>query len=221
MATVDGLCTLSSVKLLLNISDTSKDALLEMLITKASAAICAYTERTFKRATYTAEPHTVNGLPYLYLSQWPIQSVSAVTLGSETLIVNDGYFMSSEDAMAGRLYRPQLWSGTMLTRGLIPDSYEGDRDISVTYIAGYYLPDDVTVPPASPHYVPGAVDSLPIDLQAIAEAAVCARYGAIVKGADGLASINEGGVSYTFEPGGSLLTDTLKKALARYRRFAA
>ena len=221
MAAVDGLCTLANVKLLLGVGDTTKDALLEMLITRASAAICAQTGRVLKRATYTPEPYAVNGQPYLYLKQWPIQTLTSVTLGGAALTANVDYYMSAADAAVGRIYRPQGWNGAMLTRGLVPDAFEGDRDILVTYTAGYYLPDDVTVAPAAAHYVAGAADSLPADLQAIAEAAVCIRYGAITKGADGLTSIKEGGTAYTFTPGDSLLNADLKKALARYARIAA
>ena len=221
MAAVDGLCTLANVKLLLGIGDTTKDTLLEMLITKASAAICAHTGRVLKRATYTAEPYAVNGQLYLYLRQWPIQTLTSVTLGGVVLTVNEDYYMSAADAAQGRIYKPDGWNGAMLTRGLVPDYYEGDRDILVTYEAGYYLPDDVTVAPATAHYVAGAADSLPADLQAIAEAAVCGRYGAIQKGADGLTSMKEGQVAYTFAEGDSLLNADLKKALSSFKRFAA
>jgi hypothetical protein len=81
MSAVDGLCTLANVKLLLGIetSDTTQDALLEFIITKASAAIRRETGRIFKRATYTAEPYAVNGQTYLYLKQWPIQPRTSVT----------------------------------------------------------------------------------------------------------------------------------------------
>ena len=221
MAAVDGLCTLANVKLLLGVGDTTKDTLLEMLITRASAAICAQTGRVLKRATYTSEPYAVNGQPYLYLKQWPIQTLTSVTLGGALLTVDVDYYMSAADAAVGRIYRPQGWNGAMLSRGLIPDAYDGDRDILVTYEAGYYLPDDVTTAPATPHYVAGSADSLPADLEAIAEAAVCIRYGTIQKGADGLTSLKEGQVAYTFAAGDSLLNTDLKKALSAYKRLAA
>jgi len=214
MAAVDGLCTLANVKLLLGIGDTTQDTLLEGLITRASAAICAHTGRVLKRATYTSEPYAVNGQLYLYLQQWPIQAITSITLGGAALAVNEDYYMSAADAAQGRIYKPDGWNGAMLTRGLVPDYYEGDRDILITYEAGYYLPDDG-------EYEAGAADSLPADLQAIAEAAVCGRYGAIQKGADGLTSMKEGQVAYTFAEGGSLLSNDLKKALSSYRRFAA
>lgn len=221
MSAVDGLCTLANVKLLLGIGDTTQDTLLEALITRASAAICAHTGRVLKRATYTSEPYAVNGQLYLYLNQWPIQTLTSVTLGGVVLTVNADYYMSAADASVGRIYRAQGWNGAMLMRGLVPDAYEGDRDILVTYTAGYYLPDDITVSPATAHYVAGAADSLPFDLQAIAEAAVCGRYGNIQKGADGLTSMKEGQVAYTFAEGGSLLDTDLKKALSGYKRIAA
>ncbi|HQM02117.1 MAG TPA: phage head-tail connector protein [Ruminococcus flavefaciens] len=220
MATVDGLCTLASVKLLLGISDTSKDALLESFISEASAEICTYTGRVFKRATYTSEPYAVNGQLYLYLKQWPIQSVISVKLGDLELTLDLNYCMSDADAAIGRLYRPQGWYGKTIKRGLVPDSYEGDRDILVSYIAGYYLPDDTTTPPATPHYVAGASDSLPIDLQAIAKAAVCLRYNAIQKGVDGLSSMSEGGVSYSFTESTNFLNADIKRALTSYKRYA-
>ena len=209
------------MKLLLGISDTSQNALLEMLITKASTSICTYTVRTLKRATYTAEPYAVNGQLYLYLKAWPIQTLTSVTLGGAVLALGSDYFMSDEDADQGRIYRPQGWNGKMITRGLVPDAFEGDRDILVSYVAGYYLPDDVTVSPATAHYVAGATDSLPFDLQAIAEAAVCIRYGAITKGSDGLSSMKEANAAYVFSPGDSLLNSDLKKALQNYKRIAA
>jgi hypothetical protein len=110
-----------------------------------------------------------------------------------------------------RFYRARLERATLSSAN--PRGYEGDRTSS-DLRPGYYLPDDAG-------YVEGAAASLPLDLQEIAEAAVLERYSLNEKGANGLTSIKEGGVAYTFAPGAGLLSDELKKALRGYKRYAA
>jgi Phage gp6-like head-tail connector protein len=158
MAIIDGLTTLANVKQRLNIAsaDTSRDALLEALINDASALIISKLKRDLKRITHTSEKHASVPSSYLLLNARPIQSVSSVILSGTALASgsDSGYYLSGEDQLAGRLYRPIGWLGSMLVRGVTLDPYEGYRDISVTYVSGYYLPADVG-------YVQGASHSLP------------------------------------------------------------
>lgn len=205
MAIVDGLTTLAAVKLEAGIAtaDTSQDTLIEALITSASAAIRAYLKRDVKRTTYTDETYSVNNHQYLYLREYPIQEVTSITLVGVAQTLNTDYFMNSDDSVAGRLYRPLGWTGQYYTRGTFPDIYAGARDIKTTYISGWYLPADVTTPPADPHYVAGDPASLPLALQFACNRAVLTRFRQAIQQADGLKALSEGGLSYTWLDGTS------------------
>ena len=188
MAIVDGLTTLAAVKLEAGISDTSKDTLLEALINSTSAAIRVYLDREVTRTTHTAELYAVNANQYLYLKEYPVQSVTTVTLGGATQAANADYWL---DSAPGRLYRPAGWVGTYYTRGTFPDIYAGARDISVTYVAGWYLPADGA-------YVAGAAASLPLAISYACNRAVVSRLRTVLNQADGVKQYSEGGISTTW-----------------------
>lgn len=188
MAIVDGLTTLAAVKAEALISDTTQDTLLEALITSASAAIRAYLDREIKRTTHTGEAYAVNGHQYLYLREYPVQSVTSITAAGAALTVNVDYWLDIEP---GRLYKPSGWTGSYYTRGTFPDVYAGAREILVTYVAGFYLP-------AEAGYVAGAAASLPAALQYAATRAVLTRFRAIQNQADGVKQYSEGGISTTW-----------------------
>jgi len=219
MAIVDGLTTLAAVKLEAGIavSDTSQDTTLEALITSASAAIRLHLKRDVKRTTYTGETYAVNNHQNLYLNEYPIQEVTTISVSGVLQTLGTDYFMSAQDAKSGRLYRPGAWVGSYYSRGTFPDIYAGARDISVTYKAGWYLPSD-------PLYVAGALDSLPLALQYACNRAVLTRYRMAIQSADGLKSLSEGGLSYTwldplyFKPGNGGFDDITASMLAPYVR---
>lgn len=226
MAIVDGLTTLAAVKLEAGIAtaDTTNDTLLEALITSASAAARVYLKRDVKRTTYTDETYAVNNSQLLYLRQYPIQSVTSITLLGVTQTLGTDYQMSADDARAGRLYRALGWVGTYYTRGTFPDIYAGARDIKTTYVAGWYLPADVTVAPADPHYVAGDDSSLPLALSYACTRAVVVRFSTIATQADGLKQLSEGGLSYTwfgpenYSAGGGGFDSITQAMLAPYVR---
>jgi hypothetical protein len=191
MAVIDGLTTVNAVKLEAGISDTSQDALIEALISSCSSAIRLYTDRELTRTTHTDELYSVNACQYLYLKQYPVQSVTSITLGGALQVLNTDYYLGSDDAAAGRLYRPGGWVGNYYTRGTFPDIYAGARDVKTTYIAGWYLPAD-------PLYVAGAAASLPIGLMYACTRAVISRYRTIINQAEGVKQYSEGGISTTW-----------------------
>lgn len=188
MAIINGLTTLAAVKLSLGITDTTQDSLLESLINAASSAIVAYVDRDIKRTTYTSQRYAVNGHQYLYLKQYPVQSVTSVTLGGAAQTVTVDYFIDSEQ---GRLYRPNGWVGLCYARGTFPDAFAGARDIIVTYVAGWYLPADLG-------YVAGAADSLPLALGDACLRAVATRFAQAKNNANGVEQYSEGGISTTW-----------------------
>lgn len=191
MAIVDGLTTLAAVKLEAGITDTSRDTLLEALINSASSAMRAYLDREIVRTTHTDELYAVNACQYLYLREYPIQSVTSVTLDGAAQVLNTDYFLGADDAKAGRLYKPTGWVGAYYARGTFPEVYAGARGVKVTYIAGWYLPADAL-------YVAGAAASLPLALSYACNRAVVSRFRTIVSNADGVQQYSEGGISTTW-----------------------
>jgi hypothetical protein len=213
---IDGFATLADVKRALRISDTSSDALIEQIVSDVSAKIATYCKQSLKRATYTSEPYAVNNSLFLYLNNAPIQAVASVVVSGGVLVssIASGYYMSGEDALAGRLYKPTGWTGPLFARGTFPDAFAGTRAIEVTYTAGYYLPSD-------PLYVAGNAASLPmaITFATIRETAI--RYNKTIHNADGLTSLSEGGLSYTWQLLGrsnSGLTDETCASLSNFVR---
>ena len=71
------LTTLADLKTYLGISDSSEDALLNLLIADADAAILGYIGRTIEQATLT-EYYSGDGPQMLVLKQRPVTAVTSV-----------------------------------------------------------------------------------------------------------------------------------------------
>lgn len=148
------LTTLQRVKLELGVSGTTDDAVLVGMIDRASSAIATETRRTFGIETVT-ETLDGTGSRLLGLTRTPIIEITEVTEDSSA--ITD---YSVEDADAGALYRAngwgrsgglRMWGTEAFSSGYILPGYQ-DQRYSVTYEAGYRLPDE-----ASPT-LPGAVE---------------------------------------------------------------
>ena len=80
------LCTLADVKAWLGRSDANSDAVLAGLIARTSRQILSYLRRP------TVLPHAVNeirdgtGGETLVLREWPVLSISALTIGAQTIL---------------------------------------------------------------------------------------------------------------------------------------
>lgn len=205
------LCSLSDVKTLLGITDTTQDAKLTLLIKEASAQIEGYLGYKLGRQEYTEELHSVNNRQLITLNHFPIQSVSACEIGGEA--VTD-YKILPEYARWGNLYRGGGWCGAYYTRGFTHDVVSGFWNIKVTYIAGYYLPD-------MEGYVEGADASLPYDIVSICQQTVTERYAINSMGAVGLKGHTEGHISDTYSDDANVkgLSDSAKRALAKYQSY--
>lgn len=204
------LCSLSDVKVMLNISasDTSLDDKLNLLIKQVSAQIESYLGYKLARKDYTEELHAVNCRQLLSLNHFPIQSVAGVTHNGEA--VTD-YKIIPEYSKWGRLYREFGWSGKLITQGFEHDIVSGAYDYEVSYTAGYYLPGDTG-------YVEGASDSLPYDISSACCDMVCLKYKLDEQGAVGLKSHSEGNISDTYADCASDtgLSESCKLALKKY-----
>ena len=192
MALIDkALTTLADTKAIAGIpaTDTTSDALLELLINITSLSIAGYCSRIFKRGTYT-EFIPASNRQALLLQQWPIASVSSIVDDGTTLVLNTDYRLDAQDKAQGQVYRENGWNGKWLVSGLTSDARASSRILTVTYIAGFYLPGDAL-------YVAGADDSLPMDLGMVCAQMVAESYYTTKRGAYGnLKSLSEGGLSY-------------------------
>lgn len=189
---MDILTDLDTVKTLLCISlnDSSSDALLNIYIKKTSEFISRYCGRKFGRATLT-ENIKGNALQFLPLERYPIREIEELTENGNELVIDQDYFMSNQDAEAGMLFKPNGWAPSVTTRGLVLDPGPGVRNIDVTYTGGYYLPDDS-------EYIEGDDDSLPSDISYVCAAMVVDAYNKKMNGGNGLKSLTEGGLSYSW-----------------------
>lgn len=123
------LTTLDKVKRFLNKdeTETTHDAVLQDLITAASAAVETYTARKFTQDSYT-ELYDGTGLPHLVLRQAPVASVTSVKLDGQELPADD-YAVYGQTGVLRR--KTGYWP-------------EGVQNIEVSYTAGYAsVPPDV------------------------------------------------------------------------------
>jgi hypothetical protein len=130
-SSTENLVDLATVKTRLGITDTSKDALLGVLITGASSAIADYWGRPFARQQYS-EARCGNGRLELLLPRYPIDADSlSVTVDGVT--VTDYVVIDRE---IGKVYRPIAWNRSY--NPLAP------LNVAITWKGGYVLPDQVT-----------------------------------------------------------------------------
>lgn len=134
------LTTVENVKTLLagkdQLPSSEHDDLLRFLINALSDDVEQYCGwRHFEKATYTNERYARVRGQYLPILQYPILSVTAVSINGTAVAAgseDDQYEVRSEE---GQLYRADGWDAS-----LTPP--EEDRDILASYTAGYILPKD-------------------------------------------------------------------------------
>lgn len=195
------LCTLTDTKAFLGITDDSKDNLLDLLIKQQSALICAYLGYNPQLKEYIDELQAVNNQQLLQLNHRPIRNIISVKINGEEIT---DYKLLPQYAKNGFLYRGDGWCGAWYTRNMTYDPVAGAFDISVTYTAGWYLPDDE-------NYSEDLEDSLPFDIITACMEAVAERYTVVSAGAQGIKSQSEGGISVTYEGNESLSNGGLSK----------
>ena len=204
------LCTLNDVKTMLNIplDDTTKDAKLNLMIKQFSSLIEGFIGYKLARAEYTEEVQAEDNRQLLQLNHFPLQSVSSVTVGGEAI---EDWKLFPVYARWGRLYRGLGWGNKAYTRGFTHDIVGGVWDVKVSYIAGYYLPNDND-------YVEGAEDSLPYDISTCCLNLVVEKYNLDAMGATGLKAHSEGHISETYSDNANNvgLSESAKLLLKKY-----
>lgn len=148
----NALTTLARQKAYLEITSTSKDALLSVIIGAVSDYIQkTYCHRIFKRTTYTNELYSGQNNESLFLKNFPVISgtftvqyrASGFNDGDWETIDSDHYFI---DYNSGKVT-------------LVGGFNEGTQNYRITYTAGYYLPT------AGGSYIEGADTALPVDIE--------------------------------------------------------
>ena len=115
---MSGMCSLADVKTWLGITDTTKDARLQLLIDTVSAQMVGYLGYEAHYSTYTSERHAINNNQLMYLNAAPIQAVSAVTLAGVTINAGTADQVScgvselrSSDSATQSEEKPPSWRG--------------------------------------------------------------------------------------------------------------
>ena len=165
MAALDNsLTTLARAKQILEISGTSKDAILTMLIAGASKFIESYCQRQFGRQTVSNQLLNGRGGQRLYVKRAPIISGQTVTLerlagvdsNSDWETIDSNTYVVEYSAGCFALVGSNEWrapgQGGVFT--------EGVQNYRASYVGGFYLPKDS-------EYQDGTDDDLdlPFDLE--------------------------------------------------------
>jgi hypothetical protein len=144
------LTTLDAVKAWLGSSANGSDDLLQRTITSVSRFIMTYCSRTFLPAPYSDRYDGAGspGAQRVVLSQWPVISVSAVSLGNQAVTAaplpgagqsyGNGYLLSPGQAFPPGAQQWLDFFGWHLFRG--------SQNIGVAYRAGYANSESVTIP---------------------------------------------------------------------------
>ena len=143
------LTTLNNVKAWLNLSSITDNALLTRLINQVSGATLNYIGRpSITRQTYTELRDGV-GNYRLVLRNWPVVSITSLTVGSQmipaaTTMSSSGYTLATWDGTSAGLPQEITLRGYQFHRGR--------TNIEIVYIAGYcVLAQQAAVPSSSPY----------------------------------------------------------------------
>jgi len=155
--------------------------------------------------------------------------VSAVALNGVTITAgtaDDQYQFDPTDAKAGRLYRGVGWCGNYYTRNMTYDPVSGKRDFIVSYIGGWYFPDDTGYLLSDAQSF-NVTASLPYSISSACIQEVVGKYRKNISRAEGLTGYKEGGISWTWANAktgaesldGGGLTNECREVLNQFKRF--
>ncbi len=143
------LTTLNTVKAWLNVNTTTDDLLLTRLITQISGATLNYLARpAITQETYTELRDGV-GNNRLVLRNWPVISITSLTVGSQTIpqattLTSSGYTLATWDGTSAGLPQEITLRGYQFCRGR--------SNIQIVYQAGYVIQNEPqTVPSTTPY----------------------------------------------------------------------
>jgi hypothetical protein len=150
------LTTLFAVKTSLRVNSAADDTLLSSLISQISQAICAYLNRPFFLPKTVTENYDGRGGDALMLANWPVNSVSAVSVNGSVIpqaptpgpgvYPSSGWMLDGDATLPPGAMQRIFLSGYCFTRGR--------RNVQVTYSAGYQISaESQVIPSAAPYQI--------------------------------------------------------------------
>ncbi len=130
------LTTYAVVKAQLKLTNDDDQIIIEDQINVVSQQIASYCRRVFKRQVYTNQKYQGNDDLYLNMKSYPIHEVTELTISKSSVDVSA---VDIEDD--GSLYYEGIFSSDGYTSGMSEHQDLRTKNISVTYEAGYILPD--------------------------------------------------------------------------------
>jgi len=135
------LTTYATVKSELDLSDDTKQTYLERQINVISQKIADYCNRKFKKQTYTLEKYQGTDTLELNLKNYPVTDpITALVIDDATVDLD----YVTVDSDEGILYYESIFTKNGWVTSITETLTLPERNISVTYEAGYDLPDQVT-----------------------------------------------------------------------------
>ena len=190
MLAENALTTAERMKLMLGLpeeSDERTDAIIDLMINKASAWVEMQIGRKLGRNTYT-EWYDADGQQELVTLEYPIISVEYVK--EEGRLVDPAVYDYGQTGNIGVIYRDDGWLKAGYRRGLAYDIVAPKRAIEVKYTAGYVLPKDATEDDPQ---------TLPADLEGLIWDMVSQAYTNLLNGSQGLNSFSISDVRWDFD----------------------
>jgi hypothetical protein len=158
MPAASDLATLQDVKDWINQTSSTDDKMLARLITSLSGAMYSYLSRQIVIPRQVTERYDGLGNDRLLLRNYPVLSVSNLTI-SGSIIPAGTYPSSSSPGWPPSGYNFTPWDGLVPGKPQILDTFGycfivGRQNISVTYMAGYQVSDESgTVPATTPYTI--------------------------------------------------------------------
>ena len=177
--------------------DYSKDWFIERRINSASAMVEEYCNRKFVAETYD-EFYTGLGSQELLIDNYPINKITSIKSESAMMTAGTDYVTSDRTLLDhGILYRGLGWPFYGYLTGLVGEITGPEAMVEVVYSAGY--------------------TAIPADIENIVLTMVAESYRNQQDGVDGLKSMTQGNLSYTWET-----SDVAKRymdTLSKYKRW--
>lgn len=171
--------------------DYSKDQLLERNINSISNKVSSYCNRNFIAETYD-EFYKGSGRQRLILNQYPINTITSISVDSATLTAGTDYVTSDQTYLdRGIIFKDDGWTWYGYLTGLVGELTAPVDNIEVVYSAGYTLEPDTS-------------RNFPYDLEDAVIMMVADSYNEQQDNRTGLKQLTQGRLTYIWESSSQL-----------------
>lgn len=135
------LTTLERYKAWAAVSGNNSDSAIERLISSSSSFITSWLNKAIHLKSYT-EKRNGNGSSTMVLKNWPVKEVSSVSINGQAIPESNG----TTPGFVHDTYNIYLIGGAYsFSRGI--------QNVEISYAAGFYLQDPVTIPATEPYQI--------------------------------------------------------------------